>query len=62
MVTGILKIARRREETESVVRRTVIYHNSTKPDYFVRSVEEGDELGFESIGQGEVLVLDANHN
>jgi quercetin 2,3-dioxygenase len=31
---------------------------------FVRSVDEGDELGFESIGEeeAEVVVLDANHN
>jgi len=31
---------------------------------FVRSVDEGDELGIESIGEeeAEVVVLDANHN
>ena len=31
---------------------------------FVRGVDEGDELGFESIGdeEAEIVVLDANHN
>lgn len=31
---------------------------------FVRSADEGDGLGFESIGeeQAEIVVLDANHN
>jgi hypothetical protein len=31
---------------------------------FVRDVDEGDELGFESIGdeEAEIVVLDANHN
>jgi hypothetical protein len=31
---------------------------------FVRSVDEGDELGFKSIGdeEAEIVVLDANHN
>ena len=31
---------------------------------FVRNVDEGDKLGFESIGEeeAEIVVLDANHN
>jgi len=31
---------------------------------FVRSADEGDRLGFESIGeeQAEIIVLNANHN
>jgi hypothetical protein len=59
-----IEIGWRREEMESAVRRTVMCNNSTKPDYFGGSVEEGDELGFESIGEeeAEVVVLDANHN